>query len=62
MGYHHGVKGYTEVSQAVSTTASGTRTACGCAEYSRDISQMLGGSHFEVFPDLPDHWKKMLCR
>jgi PAS domain S-box-containing protein len=30
-----------------------------CADYSVDSSQVLGRSQYEVFPDLPEHWKEM---
>jgi PAS domain S-box-containing protein len=30
-----------------------------CADYSVDSSQILGRSHYELFPDLPQHWKEM---
>ena len=33
-----------------------------CAEYSLDTSQILGHSHFDFFPDIPDHWKQLLGR
>jgi PAS domain S-box-containing protein len=29
-----------------------------CSDYSVDSSQVLGRSHYEVFPDLPDRWKE----
>jgi PAS domain S-box-containing protein len=29
-----------------------------CADYSIDSSQALGRSHYELFPDVPDHWKE----
>jgi PAS domain S-box-containing protein len=29
-----------------------------CADYSLDGSQILGRSHYEVFPDLPERWKE----
>ena len=28
-----------------------------CADYSLDSSQLLGRSHYEIFPDLPERWK-----
>ena len=28
-----------------------------CADYSVDSSQVLGRSHYELFPDIPDRWK-----
>jgi len=30
-----------------------------CADYSRDRSQVLGRSHYELFPDVPERWKEM---
>jgi len=30
-----------------------------CADYSVDSSQILGRSHYEVFPDVPEHWKEV---
>jgi PAS domain S-box-containing protein len=30
-----------------------------CADYSVDSSQVLGRSHYELFPDLPDRWKEI---
>jgi PAS domain S-box-containing protein len=30
-----------------------------CADYSVDSSQVLGRSHYELFPDIPRHWKEM---
>jgi len=30
-----------------------------CADYSVDCSQVLGRSHYELFPDLPDHWRQV---
>jgi PAS domain S-box-containing protein len=29
-----------------------------CADYSLDSSQILGRSHYELFPDLPERWKQ----
>ena len=29
-----------------------------CADYSVDSSQILGRSHYEVFPDTPERWKE----
>jgi PAS domain S-box-containing protein len=29
-----------------------------CADYATDASKMLGRSHYEIFPDLPEHWKQ----
>jgi len=29
-----------------------------CVEFSLDSSQLLGRSHYEIFPDLPDRWKQ----
>ena len=29
-----------------------------CADYSIDSSRVLGLSHYEVFPDIPEHWKE----
>jgi PAS domain S-box-containing protein len=28
-----------------------------CADYSADSSQILGRSHYDLFPDIPEHWK-----
>jgi PAS domain S-box-containing protein len=28
-----------------------------CSDYSVDSSQILGRSHYDVFPDMPEHWK-----
>ena len=30
-----------------------------CADYSVDSSQVLGRSHYELFPDIPDRWKEI---
>jgi PAS domain S-box-containing protein len=30
-----------------------------CADYSVDSSQVLGRSHYELFPDIPDRWKEV---
>ena len=30
-----------------------------CADYSVDSSQVLGRSHYELFPDIPPSWKEM---
>jgi PAS domain S-box-containing protein len=30
-----------------------------CADFSLDSSQILGRSHYEVFPDLPERWKEI---
>jgi len=30
-----------------------------CADYSLDSSQVLGRSHYELFPNIPQHWKEM---
>ena len=30
-----------------------------CADYKIDTSQVLGRSHYELFPDIPQHWKEM---
>ena len=30
-----------------------------CADYSVDCSQVLGRSHYELFPDVPPRWKEM---
>jgi PAS domain S-box-containing protein len=33
-----------------------------CADYGVDVSQILGRSHYEVFPDMPDRWKQVHAR
>ena len=30
-----------------------------CSDYSLDSSQILGHSHYEIFPDLPEGWKQI---
>jgi PAS domain S-box-containing protein len=30
-----------------------------CADYSLDSSKILGHSHYEIFPDLPERWKEI---
>jgi PAS domain S-box-containing protein len=30
-----------------------------CADFSLDSSQMLGRSHYEIFPDMPERWKQI---
>jgi len=30
-----------------------------CADYAIDSSQVLGRSHYEIFPDVPQRWKEM---
>jgi PAS domain S-box-containing protein len=30
-----------------------------CADYSVDASQVLGHSHYEIFPDIPQRWKEI---
>lgn len=30
-----------------------------CADYSIDGSQAIGRSHYDLFPDVPQHWKEM---
>jgi PAS domain S-box-containing protein len=30
-----------------------------CADFSLDSSQILGRSHYEIFPDLPERWKEI---
>jgi PAS domain S-box-containing protein len=34
-----------------------------CADFSLDSSQLLGRSHYEIFPDLPERWRQIhrLC-
>ena len=33
-----------------------------CADFSLDRSQILGRSHYEIFPDLPERWKEIHSR
>jgi PAS domain S-box-containing protein len=33
-----------------------------CVDFSLDSSQLLGRSHYEIFPDVPDRWKQILRR
>jgi PAS domain S-box-containing protein len=33
-----------------------------CADYSVSSLDLLGRSHYEVFPDLPERWKQIHCR
>jgi PAS domain S-box-containing protein len=33
-----------------------------CADFSLDSSQIIGRSHYEVFPDIPERWKQLLRR
>ena len=33
-----------------------------CADYSVGSSELLGRSHYDVFPDMPGHWKEVHCR
>ena len=30
-----------------------------CADYGADASQIIGRSHYEVFPEQPDHWREV---
>ncbi len=30
-----------------------------CVDFSLDSSQLLGRSHYEIFPDIPDRWKQL---
>jgi len=30
-----------------------------CVDFSLDSSQLLGRSHYEIFPDIPDRWKEI---
>ena len=30
-----------------------------CSDFSLDSSQMIGRSHYEIFPDMPDRWKQI---
>ena len=30
-----------------------------CADYSRSSDEMLGQSHYEIFPDIPERWKEI---
>ena len=33
-----------------------------CADYAVDSSQLLGRSHYEIFPDLPERWRQVYRR
>ena len=33
-----------------------------CADYSRSSDEMLGRSHYEIFPDIPERWKEIHSR
>src|SRR5262249_55432529 len=33
-----------------------------CADYGVESSRLLGRSHYEVFPDVPERWKEVHCR
>jgi PAS domain S-box-containing protein len=33
-----------------------------CADYSVGSSELLGRSHYDVFPDMPGYWKEVHCR
>jgi PAS domain S-box-containing protein len=33
-----------------------------CADFSLDSSQLLGRSHYEIFPDLPERWRQIYRR
>src|ERR1700746_1764758 len=33
-----------------------------CTDFSLDSSQILGRSHYEIFPDLPERWKQISRR
>src|SRR5258705_3000207 len=30
-----------------------------CVDFALDSSQLLGRSHYETFPDIPDRWKQL---
>jgi PAS domain S-box-containing protein len=33
-----------------------------CADYSVNGTELIGRSHYELFPDLPQHWKEVHSR
>jgi PAS domain S-box-containing protein len=33
-----------------------------CVDFSLDSSQIIGRSHYEIFPDIPERWKQLLRR
>jgi PAS domain S-box-containing protein len=33
-----------------------------CSDYLRGRTQILGRSHYEIFPDMPEHWKEVHSR